>query len=100
MDHLSHPSVLHRGGERVYRSTVREVDLEEDRVADPRGVTRRQVVCHQHVPARAAQQPDDVCADVTGTTCHEHGHESVSYTHLRAHETRHDLVCRLLLEKK
>src|SRR5659263_167035 len=24
---------------------------------------------------------------------------SVSYTHLRAHETRHDLVCRLLLEK-
>src|SRR5450759_5856858 len=24
--------------------------------------------------------------------------ESVSYTHLRAHETRHDLVCRLLLE--
>ena len=28
------------------------------------------------------------------------GMESVSYTHLRAHETRHDLVCRLLLEKK
>ena len=25
---------------------------------------------------------------------------SVSYTHLRAHETREDLVCRLLLEKK
>src|SRR5665648_1286708 len=28
------------------------------------------------------------------------GHAPVSYTHLRAHETRHDLVCRLLLEKK
>eukprot|EP00825_Cyclidium_porcatum_P003234 TRINITY_DN11497_c0_g1_i1.p1 TRINITY_DN11497_c0_g1~~TRINITY_DN11497_c0_g1_i1.p1 ORF type:complete len:223 (+),score=17.42 TRINITY_DN11497_c0_g1_i1:201-869(+) len=27
-------------------------------------------------------------------------HMPVSYTHLRAHETRHDLVCRLLLEKK
>src|SRR5450756_724817 len=26
------------------------------------------------------------------------GHQAVSYTHLRAHETRHDLVCRLLLE--
>src|SRR5659263_333089 len=25
---------------------------------------------------------------------------TVSYTHLRARETRHDLVCRLLLEKK
>ena len=28
------------------------------------------------------------------------GGGSVSYTHLRAHETREDLVCRLLLEKK
>ena len=28
------------------------------------------------------------------------GHVAVSYTHLRAHETREDLVCRLLLEKK
>ena len=28
------------------------------------------------------------------------GTDTVSYTHLRAHETRHDLVCRLLLEKK
>src|SRR5450756_2684645 len=27
-------------------------------------------------------------------------YNTVSYTHLRAHETRHDLVCRLLLEKK
>src|SRR5678810_1431587 len=27
------------------------------------------------------------------------GQESVSYTHLRAHETGRDLVCRLLLEK-
>src|SRR5450756_1281826 len=27
------------------------------------------------------------------------GEGPVSYTHLRAHETRHDLVCRLLLEK-
>ena len=28
------------------------------------------------------------------------GSETVSYTHLRAHETEADLVCRLLLEKK
>src|SRR5659263_750530 len=38
------------------------------------------------------------------TTCAEQKSSdtsrSVSYTHLRAHETRHDLVCRLLLEKK
>ena len=29
-----------------------------------------------------------------------HGKLSVSYTHLRAHETVLDLVCRLLLDKK
>ena len=29
-----------------------------------------------------------------------HIEEAVSYTHLRAHETVLDLVCRLLLEKK
>src|SRR5665648_887624 len=34
-----------------------------------------------------------------GTDVGSYAH-SVSYTHLRAHETRHDLVCRLLLEKK
>src|SRR5428012_20998 len=32
--------------------------------------------------------------------CEEARAGAVSYTHLRAHETRHDLVCRLLLEKK
>src|SRR5450756_1165822 len=32
--------------------------------------------------------------------CVVDGQKAVSYTHLRAHETRHDLVCRLLLEKK
>ena len=31
---------------------------------------------------------------------YEQAKKSVSYTHLRAHETVLDLVCRLLLEKK
>eukprot|EP00825_Cyclidium_porcatum_P014163 TRINITY_DN17569_c0_g2_i1.p6 TRINITY_DN17569_c0_g2~~TRINITY_DN17569_c0_g2_i1.p6 ORF type:complete len:105 (-),score=6.70 TRINITY_DN17569_c0_g2_i1:20-334(-) len=39
-------------------------------------------------PILWAQNPHVLCVD------------TVSYTHLRAHETRHDLVCRLLLEKK
>ena len=34
------------------------------------------------------------------TKYHEGSPQSVSYTHLRAHETCADLVCRLLLEKK
>src|SRR5450756_1561815 len=37
----------------------------------------------------------DSCVCPFKATC-----KTVSYTHLRAHETRHDLVCRLLLEKK
>ena len=35
-----------------------------------------------------------------GETLEQREMGAVSYTHLRAHETRHDLVCRLLLEKK
>ena len=43
---------------------------------------------------------------VTAKKCVEHGAKvvlgarTVSYTHLRAHETGRNLVCRLLLEKK
>src|SRR5678815_2456974 len=33
------------------------------------------------------------------TRARRRGHTSVSYTHLRAHETPEHLVCRLLLEK-
>ena len=35
------------------------------------------------------EKPSDMC-----------GNKPVSYTHLRAHETKAKLVCRLLLEKK
>ena len=37
---------------------------------------------------------------VGGVAAWFHGVGAVSYTHLRAHETVLDLVCRLLLEKK
>ena len=39
----------------------------------------------------------DIPAEVTSLA---EGASPVSYTHLRAHETVLDLVCRLLLEKK
>ena len=38
--------------------------------------------------------------ELAGRDPTRHGIETVSYTHLRAHETVLDLVCRLLLEKK
>ena len=47
---------------------------------------------------------DVIANSMTGTFECEKGDKrsvpAVSYTHLRAHETREDLVCRLLLEKK
>src|SRR5450759_4438745 len=42
----------------------------------------------------------DECAILVRAASRAQAPVSVSYTHLRAHETRHDLVCRLLLEKK
>src|SRR5665811_2431257 len=44
-------------------------------------------------PRSKPDRPED-------TTRHTAGVVPVSYTHLRAHETVLDLVCRLLLEKK
>src|SRR5450759_5742346 len=56
-------------------------------------------VAHAHVVLRLALCHKDRIADLL--VCRKVFHlYSVSYTHLRAHETRHDLVCRLLLEKK
>src|SRR5450756_2741941 len=47
-----------------------------------------------HIGALAVLEAEELAADGVPAP------GPVSYTHLRAHETRHDLVCRLLLEKK
>ena len=60
---------------------------------------------------RQARYQHRLATEATGQSAHEvvaerladtEGHDegAVSYTHLRAHETVLDLVCRLLLEKK
>ena len=46
------------------------------------------------------QQDAGGCTEQEGKNVPISGIEAVSYTHLRAHETVLDLVCRLLLEKK
>ena len=47
-------------------------------------------------PGNEDAEPDEEAAEVAGKA----GVGPVSYTHLRAHETVLDLVCRLLLETK
>ena len=54
------------------------------------------------IPARLASTRLErkLLQDICGKSVLQRTYESVSYTHLRAHETVLDLVCRLLLEKK
>src|SRR5450756_2695189 len=51
-------------------------------------------------PFEEAWPVGDTAFEVSVTPDRGDALSAVSYTHLRAHETRHDLVCRLLLEKK
>ena len=52
--------------------------------------------------AHSAEECLSYCMDNDdcGAIVFMESYEPVSYTHLRAHETEADLVCRLLLEKK
>ena len=50
--------------------------------------------------ARRGMHIDLTASGITGSIEKIHTPGPVSYTHLRAHETRGNLVCRLLLEKK
>ena len=71
-----------------------------DRSSAASDVYKRQ----EGAPVRRAE--GDQRADALGPVAAQVGaggqatHAAVSYTHLRAHETVLDLVCRLLLEKK
>src|SRR5664280_3655433 len=74
-------------------------DLGEDGRATRDGV----VPLLENQDAGAFTHYESIAVDVKGPReflVAERGHVAVSYTHLRAHETVLDLVCRLLLEKK
>ena len=57
---------------------------------------------HQHHqnPTSSSDRPQNDGGASCGLRSQAQGHQPVSYTHLRAHETGRNLVCRLLLEKK
>src|SRR5665213_3286317 len=50
-------------------------------------------------PAEQHRRPSDDNGGPAGAVVHEQRAGPVSYTHLRAHETGTNLLCRLLLEK-
>ena len=61
---------------------------------------KRQVLLPGHDPSRAAALARNLATQGIEVRRAEAPLTAVSYTHLRAHETVLDLVCRLLLEKK
>src|SRR5450756_1327360 len=71
-----------------------------ERACPPRAVRARCVVRVVEVEHDVTRAGCDLEHKAIGVLCGRDEHRAVSYTHLRAHETRHDLVCRLLLEKK
>src|SRR5665648_1158009 len=93
----------------IVQHTVRDYDAWKP-VFDEHQSVRAKYGCRGHTIYRDADKPNDVTI-VMDYESRERADEfmrdpslaaamAVSYTHLRAHETRHDLVCRLLLEKK
>src|SRR5450756_2639225 len=85
---------------RLWRQPKREGDSRPEPQPTPRAKPRSAAA----INARAAQSSPVPAHTVIGPPAPTRScgirPMTVSYTHLRAHETRHDLVCRLLLEKK
>src|SRR5450756_253326 len=86
-----------------------QVDLEQDAIYTLRGPRQvgKTTLLKQWIGRLLARVPDpqavfyyscDLLSDKQELFSLLQQYQAVSYTHLRAHETRHDLVCRLLLE--
>eukprot|EP00657_Telonema_sp_P-1_P011172 TRINITY_DN6054_c0_g1_i1.p1 TRINITY_DN6054_c0_g1~~TRINITY_DN6054_c0_g1_i1.p1 ORF type:complete len:107 (-),score=46.32 TRINITY_DN6054_c0_g1_i1:40-360(-) len=98
------------------RDSLRRVLVEQARLTDQvqRHIGQGYVLFHDRpvatpFPQPVAQhmagvpQPQQIAEQgsvLIGSGCGPYSALTVSYTHLRAHETVLDLVCRLLLEKK
>ena len=91
------PTIL----EAILFSAGRSMTVEE--LMEQTGKTRTEVSgALENLRATIRRRRDSALqlSEVAGRWIFEVRPTPVSYTHLRAHETRHDLVCRLLLEKK
>ena len=74
-----------------------EVDTNKSATIDALDMTPREI--NREIRALMESGVGDITVD-NPMSRHGVGVGTVSYTHLRAHETKANLVCRLLLEKK
>src|SRR5450756_3012772 len=117
MQHRQHgfaPSIYLGGAKRTNTvPATPSVELETDRYRDRQDIGagfHGDEICtaphslwtsiNHRRPGPVCRYRNDVTQDMSCACQRSQGFRPVSYTHLRAHETRHDLVCRLLLEKK
>ena len=92
----SNPIALRRGIEKASEAIVKELlaSAKDVETKEQIAATATISAADPEVGEKIAEALDKVGQDGVVTV------EAVSYTHLRAHETKANLVCRLLLEKK
>src|SRR5665811_2503447 len=77
---------------------IADLPLHEHDLAEHDGSPERTVAAM--IEAAVERMYSEIEANRFLEVTYANGDKAVSYTHLRAHETVLDLVCRLLLEKK
>src|SRR5665648_1191643 len=93
-------------GDRELHLTAKEFDLLRVLVRDAGAVVSRETLMREVWDSDPTGSTKTLDMHVSwlrrklGDDANDPRYIAVSYTHLRAHETRHDLVCRLMLEKK
>src|SRR5450759_462884 len=80
------------------RATFDLITVHDDNSSVNIFLAKIEVPCTDAVGGTAVVGSNSICrgSSTTITLSGYQGTITVSYTHLRAHETRHDLVCRLL----
>src|SRR5450759_915170 len=79
-------------------ATIALYDIDEERLKTTEKVARRianALNAHPNIETHRDRRAALDGADYAISMFQIAGYKPVSYTHLRAHETRHDLVCRL-----
>src|SRR5665648_956089 len=97
------PEYLKEERNQEWRAILRSKTKNKDRILIPRvkmpelapeiRVKYQDREVNMGLEPEQAQKEATRCMDCSNPTCIEGCPVTVSYTHLRAHETRHDLVC-------